>query len=277
MFRRILVPTDFSACSINSIRYAVQLAKAIKAEELLIMHAFVSPVAYGEMGVISIVESLAEEQNKEIKENFDMLKKVVPELKEVKYSTLTKQAMFIDALISMNFTAHIDLVIMGTKGATGIDEIIFGTNTYTAIKESKFPILAIPEKATFKRIDRIALASDFKKVTLNTLAPMKALSKIFGSTVSVVHINDGEGIKPDLAEEAKKFERFFKNINHQYHYIKNGDVEEGLNQYLQKHEVDMLTLIPRKHPLLDRVFGSGESKSLIFHTTIPLLALPEVN
>ncbi len=98
-----------------------------------------------------------------------------------------------------------------------------------------------------------------------------------GSTISIVHIADSEDIATQKAEEAKKFERYFKNLKRQYHYVKNKDVENGLDKYLLQHPADLLTLIPRRHKLWDQVFGGGESKSLIFHTKIPLLALPEVN
>ena len=133
MIKRILVPTDFSPCSINALHYAVAFAKQLIAEELLILHTFIAPVAYGEMGLASSTTKISRGQKDEITQNFKMLKKVVPELSEVKHSTLTKQSLLTDALISLSLTSTIDLVIMGTRGATGIDEIIFGTNTCTAL------------------------------------------------------------------------------------------------------------------------------------------------
>lgn len=275
MFKRILVPVDFSSCSINALRYAVPLAKKMQVEEVLIMHAFVAPVAHGDLGVTSISDTLVKEQTKEIEESFEMIKKAVPELSEISYSVLTKQAMLIDALISISLTSHIDLILMGTDGATGIDELIFGTNAYTAVKETKCPVLIIPQKVGYTDIKQITLASDFKELDKKTLDPIKTICKVYDSSVNIVHVNAYSETPTDKADEAKELEKYFQDVKHKYHYIKNADVEKGLEEYIKNNTSDLLTIVPRKHPLFDRVFGSGESKSIIFHTHTPLLSLPE--
>ncbi|MEQ8477206.1 universal stress protein [Fulvivirga sp.] len=275
MIKRILVPTDFSNCSINALRYAVQLAKKIRSEEILIMHATVAGEAYDEEGVTLVSKKTAWERKEEIKAGFELIKKAVPELQDINYTTRTQHASLIDALISLSISSNIDLIVMGTTGASGIDKVIYGTNAYTTIKECNCPVLVIPEKATFKHIKHIIMASDFKQMDEGALEPLKTLSQLFGSTISIVHVDGDKKLANDKAEEAKKFERYFKNINHRYHFIENDDVEKGLNEYIRKYNTDLLTLVPRKHPLYDQVFGGGDSKSIIFHTKIPLLAIPE--
>jgi hypothetical protein len=134
----------------------------------------------------------------------------------------------------------------------------------------------IPEKAIFSPIKQILLASDFEKISEKSLYPLKLICESFDSTLNIVYINNTNRLTKNKTEEAKKFEQYFKNTNNHYHIIKNEDVEKGLKEFMEKHDTDLFALIPRKHPLFDQVFGGGESKNLILHSKMPILALPEI-
>lgn len=271
MINRILVPTDFSNCSINAVRYATRLSKKLKSVEVLIMHASMPSVPSSATDLTSISE-----QKEEIKEGFEIIANAIPELNDIDYTTITEDALLFEAITSLSASSNIDLIVMGTMGALGIDEIIHGTNTYTVIKQSKCPVLVIPEKVNFKPISHILMASDLKEIDYKTFEPVKFIAQLFSSKISIVHIDENDNVASNKLDEAKKFETYFKDINHDYNYIKNIDVEKGINDYISQNKADLLTLIIRWHPLYDLIFGSGESKNLIFHTKMPLLAIPEV-
>jgi nucleotide-binding universal stress UspA family protein len=275
MINHILVPIDFSECSLNALKYAANLARKLGTADLLIMHAYAIPVTYGEMGMYSSITSLTTQMDNEIEESFKKLKKDVPELNEVPFTTLSKQAFAVDAILSLCTTSDIDLIVMGTKGASGIDEILLGTNTNSVIRNTECPVLVIPENAQYRAIRNIALASDYKPIESRVLDPLKKIIKVTGSTLHVIHIGDKEGLDPSEAEEARKFEQHLKNVPHHYHFIVNGDLEKGLNDYILKKKIDLLALIPRKHKFFDMILGKGESKKIIFHTKTPLLAIPD--
>jgi nucleotide-binding universal stress UspA family protein len=275
MISHILVPIDFSECSMNALKYAAQLARKLRTADLVIVHAFTMPLVYGEMGIYASADLLTAKMDEEIEENFRGLSKNIPELKKISFTTLTQQALAVDAILSLCMTTDIDLVVMGTKGASGIDEIIMGTNTYSVIKNTKCPVLVIPKNAQYDTIHNIALASDYKPIESSKLEPLKVLIKVFGSKLHLIHISDKNGIDASMAEEAKKLEHSLKNISHQLNFIINDNVEEGLNSYITQNKIDLLVLVPRKHKLFDMIFGSGESKKIVFHTKTPLLAIPD--
>jgi len=274
MIKNILVPTDFSKCSINALRYASQLAEKLNVQHIYVMHALSEPITYGDVGITSTALDLATEQEIEIDQSFIELKKSVPQLRKTPHSLLKKSGFVVDTVIEISRTDNIDLVIMGTNGATGIDEVIMGTNTYAVIKESKIPVLVVPDKAEYKRIDNIVLASDYKSIEGETLETLRNIDWVFGSKVHVIHISDKKQLESEEAEQAKKYEYYLKNVPHEYHFVLDKDVEKGIENYVKDHNIDLITLIPRKHKFFDMVFGSGESKKIIFHTKTPLLALP---
>ncbi len=275
MIKRILVPIDFSECSTNALKYAAKLAKKMQAEELQIMHAYTSPVAYSDVGVYYNMEALDVQSDKELNERFEEVKSEVPELRDVTYEFTIQNAFVIEALQTLCASKSIDLVVMGTKGASGLEEVFFGSTTYAAIKNCKFPVLVIPSGADYKQVHNVALASDYKEIDTHILEPLKHLNRAFMTNIHIVHISKDEGLTHDEIHEAKKYEQFLHNVPHQFHYIINDDVEKGLTEYVKTHNIDMVTVVPRKHSFYEMIFGLGKSKPIIFHTELPLLVLPE--
>ncbi len=271
---KILVPVDFSDCSINALTYAVEFAKYLNAE-ITILHAFNIPVTHGELGAGAIVNTLATGIEEDVQENFTKLIDQVPELPKIHYNTVLKHNYVTDAVSKYSNKNKIDFIIMGTMGANGIDELLIGSNTYSLIKKSNCPVIAVPKIATFEKPKNIALASDYQSINEHVIDPLKTITKLFNSEVHILHINDIRKIEKEEANEARKFERYFKEVHHHFNLIVNEDFEDGLETYITDHEMDMIAIIPRKHNFIDRIIGNSASKKIIFHTNIPLLALPE--
>ena len=272
--KKILVPVDFTPCSTNALKYAAKLAKKAEAS-LLLVHTYDIPATYGEVMSSAVIGDLAKGVEVGIEESFKEMVNQVPELEEVDYETKIKLSPLAHTVESMCQEEGISLVVVGTRGAHGIKEFIVGSNTYTIVKETSRPVLVIPENGGDFDIRKIALASDYKKVDLEVLLPLKWLVQAFGAELHILHVSEKKALSIDEADEAKKFELLFKDVQHHYHLIVNSDVEKGLESYNEEHQLDMLALVPRKHSLVDRVFGGSESKKLIFHTNIPLLAMPQ--
>lgn len=273
MTRKILVPIDFSDCSINATRYAVALAKKMNSH-LILLHTLNVPVTHGEIGATAILGELTHGIEEDVSENFEKLRGQVPQLKEVTHSQIVRHSFVTDAIYHTAETEHIDMVVMGTKGAHGFEEMIMGSNTYSVIRDINIPVLAIPENAIFKSIQGVVFASDYKTTNTDSLQPLLDFAKIFGSEIHVLHIASVKNISPEELEEARKFQRFFKNVRHHFHFIQNEDLETSIEDYVKKNKINMVSLMPRKHSLFDQIFGKTHSRKIILHTEVPLLALP---
>ncbi|MBL6445602.1 universal stress protein [Fulvivirga sp. 29W222] len=271
--KKILVPVDFSKCSKNALKYAIHIGKRMPAD-LQLMHAFSVPVTHGEMGAISIVNTLVTGIEEDLESDFAKLTEEVPELAEVNYETVIKHNSVVDAFIAQSKQFQPDMVIMGTKGAHGIDEVVLGTNAFAVTKNSKVPVLVIPETAGYRPLKKIALASDYKDVHVGLFDPLLDLNKVFGAEIHIVHISKEKNLTAEETEEAKKMQRYLKDVPHHYHLLQTDNIEDGLNGYCHEHDIDLLTLIPRKHQLFEVLMRGRQSKKIIFHTEIPVLTLP---
>ena len=262
--KKILVPIDFSSCS------KIQLAKKTKAE-LLLLHAFQIPVAHGELGAQTVIMGLATDIEKDIEEDFENLKNEIPELNEVNYKSNIKHAYPIDAILSAVLTEKIDLIVMGTHGASGIDEIIMGTNAYSVIKDLRCPVLVIPKNGNLKNVNRIAYASDYKHLEdTSILNPMINIAALYDAEIDILHLSDKKEMNSEEAEEAERIENQLKDVIHSYHFKSAEDIEQSLNQHIAERQIDILVMVPRKH----KFFEKHWTKKMAFHGKTPLLALP---
>ncbi len=270
---KILVPLDFSDCSVNALRYAIGLAKRMNGQ-LVLLHTLNVPVTHGEMGATAILNELTHGIEEDVEESFQKILLQVPTLKEVPYSKIVRHSFVVDAVRSTTSKESIDMIVMGTKGAHGFEEMIMGSNTHSVIREVNIPVVAIPENAKFKSIQGLVFASDYKNTNTDRLEPLLDFARAFGSEIHVLHVASEKSMTPEELDEAKKFQRYFKNVRHHFHFIQNDDLEDSIETYVKEHKINMISLMPRKHSLFDQIFGKTQSRRIILHTEVPLLALP---
>ncbi|MBK6264456.1 universal stress protein [Marivirga sp. S37H4] len=273
MIKRILVPIDFSDCSYNALRYATLLAEKLSVQEMVILHAYSAPLSYADLNISYDLTYTATAIENEIEADFDKLETKVPELKGIKYKMVKRDAYLDEAVLKVCLAHQIDLIVMGTQGASGIDQVVLGTNTHRIINEQICPVLVVPENATFHPIKNIALSSDYKGIMSELLHPLKAIRHAFASDVHVIHISEKSVLEKEKAAEAKNLELYLKDLPHQYHFLVAEDIELALEDFAKTNHIELLVVYPRKKGLFQRIFGKSESKSIIFHTRIPLLAL----
>lgn len=269
----ILVPTDFSKCAKNALISAISIAEAVEAR-LILMSAFHVPVPHARVGSTAIVHTLATEVEENVKEDFETLKKSLPQLERVNYECVIKHGFAVDEILSAVVEYDIDLVIMGTHGASGVEEIILGSNTNSLIKRAKVPVLAIPENAGLQKVENILLASDYQEIDdYKKLEPLKTVVDLFHAELHILHISPRDHISGDSAFEAKKLEQALKGVRKSYHFETHDKFEDGLNDYIDEHPIDMIVMLPRERSFLDRLLRGNHTRKIVLHSKIPLLTI----
>ncbi len=265
--KQILVPIDFSECSINALNYAVGLSK-LTHKRLLILHAVQVPaIAGGEM-------EPGKEVEREVEEEFTSIKKSVPQLTEVEFEF---QISFDFLLTSLRkLSDQVDLIVMGTTGASGVKEALIGSNTLDVIKEIGIPVIAIPEQNDSLTVGTMAFASDYKEiVNMNDIKPMVDLARIRNSEIHILHIGEGNNITREELNAGKSQEQIFKQVRHSYHFINGTNVAAEINQYLENNGIKLLVLYARKHSLTEKIFHKSVTREMALHSKIPVFVLPE--
>ena len=274
--KKILVPIDFSDCSKNALRNAINIAQRMD-RELLLVNAFLVPVTHVEFGGVTLIDEMARDIERNIELHFKKLAEEVPELKKVDYDYSMAIGSPSDVVYAALEKHDIFMIVMGTHGAKGIDEVLLGSNTYSVIKSSHVPVLVIPEMAGVHNFNKIALTSDYKNIAnLNVFDPLISFANTFHAEIDILHFSTTDELSPEEISMGKSIENYFKKIRHSYHA--SGvleDFEKAIEEYINTNNIDLLVMIPRKHNIFDKLFGEASwTRRMVFHTKTPLLILP---
>lgn len=267
--KRILLPTDFSENSLNAIHYAIQ-AFAHEECRFIIVNAYMSPQAGASM-LISLNDVLGEQSLKDL----ENLKR---ELENKYFSAvididIVSEYGYVPVVIeSVARKNGCDLIVMGTKGATGLKGMIIGSNTSASIKNTHYPLLAIPEEAKYTGMKKIALAWDERPSSQNQqLDVLTWLCKSHSADLLVVNVDTDEDSKHEENQLAKPIAQ----LEYSLHFVPGKNVAEGLEQFVKENNVDVVAAIPHEHGFFERLFKPSVTKQLCLHTEVPLLIIPE--
>ena len=260
----ILALVDFSDASINSLSFAAELSKRASASLII-------------MNIIQDGEGDEETKNK--------LKSIETDLKKTFTSDLKCESSIahgdlIATLKKIIAARQPDLIIMGTKGASGLKKLLIGSNTVNVIAKTKVPVLVIPEVARFENFlnkgkNRIVLATDLdlleNEEALDILKEIALL--IIEPKVRVVSVRPKNTGLPDLKRMARDYllSIFNPEIESERVTVFSSNVIGGINFYLnQNDDTGLVAMIARDSGHLIQKHYSREMAS---HTHLPLLVL----
>jgi nucleotide-binding universal stress UspA family protein len=274
--KKILFPTDFSENAAKAMQYALLLTKELHAD-LILLNTYQVPAggntSIKSMHLIEILKSDSEEG----------LQKVLNEIRAQKdfdainIETVAKQGDLVQLINEMSAEFKFDLVVMGTKGATGAKEVLVGSNTAAVVKRAACPVLVIPEKANYKKPQKFTFAYDLKPIKeISWFNLFKTLVKQLNAEIAILNVGLEEvPASTDEAVAGIKLNHLLEGVNHNFYFVKNENVSEGIENYIKEKGTDCLVMIARKHSFLEKKFHKSITKKMAYHVDVPLLVLKE--
>lgn len=284
--KNILVPIDFSECAENALSYAISLAKVIKFN-IHICHSIV-PIANNAMYGITVVTPSEDESYIERTTLFlkTFAEKIIEQenLNTAHTPTLTYSIENTDVNEAINQLIDVhkfDLIVMGLSGAGAVEKFLVGSTSRKQIDQTKIPTLLIPKNASYRKVDKIAFATDLNVCDMNVIQNMTRQFCRFEPEILLCHIN---GLTSDFHDPYSKANIFLKNVTGKinyakiyYRHIQQKNINDGLLWLTQKGDVDILAMVHRKKGMFaDFAFGSHTQK-MAKTISIPLMVLPEGN
>jgi len=278
--KNILLPTDFSENSWNAIKYALELYKKTTCNFYLLHVTLIPYYTTGDFTTLTssdIVEkTILEQAKKALKKLMQKIEKL-PKNSKHHFYTLSSYNSFIDAVKTHIEEKNIDLIIMGTKGASGLSEVIVGSNTGDLITKVKHPVLIIPEKAEYSIPKEIAFPTDYNIFYLpKILNSITEIAKMYNATIRILHITKKDEILTDSQLENKEFlSNFFMDEKHSFHRITNRKIEEGVQCFVESRNIDMIIMVAKNLNLFQRILFKPTVEEISYHIEIPFLVLHE--
>lgn len=274
--KTIIIPTDFSPAATNALNFATDMAKEIKAS-LLLVHVYHLPIAMSEVPAVLIT---AEELRKSSEEKLIELKEAIEHISsdKIKIYTEARSGDLIDEIEALCDRINPFAIVIGATGTSGMERILFGSNALNAIKNLTRPVIVVPAGKTYgDGIKKIGFACDFKQVVETTPVQfIKQVVKEFNAELHVLNVDHkNKEFGPETPEQSMLLHELLKGFNPVYHFIDHTDIEEGINSFAEKNNLDLLIAIPKKHKLFEGLFKPSSTKQLIAESHVPVMCIHE--
>ena len=277
--KRILLPTDFSDNAFEAIRYTLLVHKDVECTFYL-FHTYTPPVyqteyIIGSPGQIGLGDVLQEAAMTRL----ERLKTRLEDQFENPNHTIMVHTAFNTLLGEIAETVeaeNIDLIVMGTKGATGAKEILFGTNTVHVIKKAKCPVVAVPPKFGYEAPKEILFPTDYEiEYQKEKMEPLLAIAEEHKSRINVMHVRAGYDLNAVQEKHKAQLEKLLGSTAI-FHEVPDNGIIAAVNEFQLKTEINLLVMVQNKHTFLERLFIEPVIKKIGFHVTIPFMVIPQL-
>lgn len=260
----ILVPTDFSAFANNAVEYAVEIARAWNSH-LIILHVLPYEIHPGSRTFI--------EADSKLKATCQAITDEFPAL------TCTAELVHGDRVLSILEAAREkrpDLIVMGTKGTTVLENLFFGSNTAAVIEKSECPVLSVPHATPFTSLSKLLFATNFQHEDIKGAVQLVMLAKRFQASVIITHVTTVDERQEVDESMLKMFSRELASLtdypNISYKILNDNTVSMGLDSMIAETGANLIAFSTRKRGLLEKLYNPSLTKKFSSHASIPLLA-----
>gem|GEM_PF-270366 len=273
--KKILFATDFSENAEKSFAYALNIAAKNRAD-LIMLHVFDIPTSVQ----FPHTENPLEMEKQAINDAENKLKGLFEKYNvdiNVEYITVENTSVA-KGVLSTAKDKEPGLVVVGTKGGSKVKEAIVGSTTKTLINQCPIPVLAIPENAHYRGLNKVVYATDFREDDILAIQQLIDFIEPFDPEITVVHVSTPKEYKGDEKMEwfknALRAKTSKKGIKFQLLLADN--IYERLQSYIKRYEFDLLVMLEKeRNGLFDRLFHRDLVKRLEFHTSTPVMSFSE--
>jgi len=276
--KHILFPTDFSEVAKNAYLYALKFADALEAE-ITVLHVYdlpitdMPPMPETTQEVFDIVElNQFESFRDELAELHSIAEK--HKLGHIKLKNVLQYGDLVYNINKICEEEDVEMIIMGTKGASGLKETFLGSTTGSVITNAKVPVLGIPENAEFVKINNIAFTTQYQDRDNDALTKTLELSHLFNARVQCLYIKNADD-PDDIDERINEWKIYYRDENIDLFNIDGQDIEQSIINFIENQNTNLLVMRTHKRGFFESLFHSSLTKKMAYHTKIPLLIFHE--
>ncbi|MBU3821548.1 universal stress protein [Flavobacteriaceae bacterium XHP0103] len=278
--KAILLPTDFSKISINAIHFAIDMFREESCDFYLLNVQKASSFISDDMMVMSssttIYETLVSAAKKSI-DNIILKIKTKYGNDKHQFHSIVDYDNLINSINQSSKTHNIDLIVMGTKGSSGLESVLFGSNTAHVMQQCDVPVLAIPSDCKFKGFNKVLFTTNHLSLHgIDELKSLLYLKSLFNFKLEILHIKDELNSTNEVLSNEVLFKKYFSEATSTSIEVSNKKMFEKVNQYIVENKFDLFVMVSTKHSYIDRLLTRYpvETFGLKIHT--PLLVMNKV-
>lgn len=275
--KSILLPTDFSKNSENAIKYAMSLFKDVACDFYLLNVQKASSFVSDDMMVMAssatIYQTIIDVSKRSLS---NLITKIENKYKNEKHTfhSVVDYDNFIDSINQLTVKNDIDLIVMGTKGASGLEKVIFGSNTVHVMQRCIAPVLAIPNGCLFTGLKEVAFTTNHETLhNIEELKPLKEILTLHKSKLNVLHFDDIEGNGNQKKENKVFLRTYFNDIVYENIDSYNKDLYKTVSEYIHSNNIKLIAMMRKKHTFLERLFNRHPEETFAYNIDVPFLVM----
>ena len=280
--KSILIPIDFSETSMLAIEHAAFMAKLFKADVALLhimeknweSFSIVAPEI-----VIENQSSVTDKIEKKLKEVAGGISKKYG----IKVSTTIANGNIYSEISSFCSEKKVDVIVMGTHGASGFEEFFIGSNTYKVVTQSDCPVISVQTHASKVGFSNIVLPIDNSLHSRQKVGIAVEMAKRYASKIHVVGLLEEDSNASDLKKFEIKMDQINKYLKHE-NVIHSSQVLKGKNpakltlEYAQKVKADLIVIMTDQEEDITGLFIGPYAQQIVNHSKTPIMSIkPNVN
>lgn len=278
--KNILIPTDFSDNAWNALVYGISFFKKTHCTFHIVHINSINTNASGEAAMYVSPDILEKTILAESKEKLKALSKKIEQLPlNVKHEFHFKAiyGFFTDQLKEFVKNKSIELIIMGTKGASGLKSVSIGSNTGNVITKVPCTLLAVPEDATYEKVSEIGFPSDlnlfYDVKILDTIKDVILLKK---SALRLLYVSSkGEELNANQIKIKNLLLDYYKENECTFHEVTGKNLDESVQCFTESRDLDMLIMVAKNLNFLERILFRPTVEKISYHTKVPFLVIHE--
>ncbi|MCW5519808.1 universal stress protein [Aureitalea sp. L0-47] len=273
--KNILLPTDFSENSFQAMDYAMKYFSGQNMKFVILNIQKSSDYIMDDLMTASpgssVHEAISADNKSKINDVVDRYRSEYSD-EAFEFEGLFDFDVFIDGIAQTVASRNIDLIVMGTNGASGAREAIFGSNTLNVIRQIKCPVLAIPENYEFDELKKMLFTViDEKYPSEEALQPFMDFIELYKPELHILHIDEKRSNSE--VESSKEFNSMFDDLRVKNHYLKGIPAPMAIHSFTQLISVDMHSILIEQKQFLDRFIHGSDTSKISYATKVPLLVM----
>jgi len=277
--KKILIPTDFSAESDKALDVAASIAKLTGAS--LFFLNVVEPIATDSVSVSGGINSSSG------MDNLFTLKLLEHNKKEVEKRA--NKSIYMDVTTTgevrvgeTSTTIHeyaeekgIDLIIMGSKGSSGLQEVFIGSTAERITRYSSCPVLIVKDDVPEFKIENIVFATNSEPGIKDVITSLKAFQSIFGAKIHLLNVNTPNNFYRTRTMMSMLEEMAQANglTNYTVNIYNDSNEEDGIIHFSEDLNADLIFIGTHARTGLSRLLSSNISEDVVNHSRRPVLTV----
>lgn len=269
--KKILVPTDFSEHAGYALKVAAQIAKKNNGEIFLLHMLELPHQASDAVGSGHDLPEIMLFKNAAINKLEDLMDD--PSLEGINVSEIIQFELAFDGIMNISKKNDVDLIVMGSHGASGFKEMFIGSNAEKVVRNSDIPVLIIKKEAGDFEVNKFVFASDFSDEIKKPFAKVVEFANKFNAELHLVMINTPSSFKPThVAKDI--MDSFISNFNinkFSTHIYNDVNVENGILNFANHIDADLIGMSTHGRKGLAHFFNGSISEDLVNHAVRPVV------